>query len=453
MSKLSVKLAVAFLVTILLLEGLLMMYLHPSIGHARLEEEYTRQLATGANHRQVLEDNFSEETVHHILLMESRGDRGVAILDSQQNVIGRTEQTAVDWQALTERWDLDTYTADTVVQREWKDEPYLISVHPFETTEGERGAILLLQSTSAIQNLMATLNFHFLLAGLGSLLVLGIVYLLVTRFLTHPLNRMKVATEKLSEGDFDVVLPVEGKDELGELAASIQKLARDLQHLQKTRTEFLSSISHELRTPLTYLAGYSQVAMRPDLNLEEKQHYLQIIQEETTRLTTLVEDLFALAKLDDPSFQVTKEAIELQPFIQGLWQRLSPSFEQQGSELTFTCELNLVVQADPLRLEQILVNLLDNARRYAGEDVETHVAAKAEGSKVRIEVTDQGPGIDSSQLEAIFDRLYRVEKSRSRSHGGSGLGLAIVKELVEAHEGSIEVKSELGKGTTFTIWL
>lgn len=453
MSKLSVKLAVAFLVTILLLEGLLMMYLHPSIGHARLEEEYTRQLATGANHRQVLEDNFSEETIHHILLMESRTDRGVAIFNSKQNVIGHTEQTAVNWQALTERWDLDTYTADTVVQKEWKDEPYLISVHPFETSEGERGTILLLQSTSAIQNLMGTLNFHFLLAGLGSILVLGIVYLLVTRFLTNPLNRMKVATEKLSEGDFDVVLPTEGKDELGELAASIQKLARDLQHLQKNRTEFLSSISHELRTPLTYLAGYSQVAMRSELTLGEKQEYLQIIQEETTRLTTLVEDLFALAKLDDPSFQVIKEAIELQPFIQGLWQRLSPSFEQQGSRLTFTCEPHLIVQADPLRLEQILVNLLDNARRYAGEGVETHISATAEGSKVRIEVKDQGPGMDSSQLEAIFDRLYRIEKSRSRSHGGSGLGLAIVKELIEAHNGTIEVKSEVGKGTTFIIRL
>ena len=136
MSKLSIKLAVAFLVTILLLEGLLMMYLHPSIGHARLEEEYARQLATGANHRQVLEDNFSQETIHHILLMESRSDRGVAIFDSQQNVISHTEQKAVDWQGLAERWDLSKYTADTVVQKEWKDEPYLISVHPFETSEG-----------------------------------------------------------------------------------------------------------------------------------------------------------------------------------------------------------------------------------------------------------------------------------------------------------------------------
>lgn len=453
MNKLSVKLAAVFLVTILLLEGLLMMYLHPSIGQVRIEEEYARQLATGANHREVLEDNFSAETLHHILLMESREDRGVAVFDENNQLIDSSQKTGIDWETFGVRWELSSYTKDTMVQRSWEEEPFLVSVHPFTAAQGQSGTLVMLQSTTAIQSLMDTLNFHFLLAGIGSLLVLILIYVLVTRFLTRPLNRMKVATEKLSEGDFDVVLPVEGKDELGELAASIQKLARDLQHLQKTRTEFLSSISHELRTPLTYLAGYSQVAMRPDLNLEEKQHYLQIIQEETTRLTTLVEDLFALAKLDDPSFQVTKEAIELQPFIQGLWQRLSPSFEQQGSELTFTCEPNLVVQADPLRLEQILVNLLDNARRYAGEDVETHVAAKAEGSKVRIEVTDQGPGIDSSQLEAIFDRLYRVEKSRSRSHGGSGLGLAIVKELVEAHEGSIEVKSELGKGTTFTIWL
>lgn len=453
MKKLSVKLAAVFLVTILLLEGLLMMYLHPSIGQVRVEEEYARQLATGANHREVLEDNFSMQTLHHILLMESREDRGVAVFDENNQLIDGSQQTRIDWETFGDRWELSSYSEDTMVQRSWKEEPFLISAHPFETAQGESGTLVMLQSTTAIQALMDTLNFHFLLAGLGSFLVLIVIYVLVTRFLTQPLNRMKVATEKLSKGDFDVLLPVEGKDELGELAASIHKLARDLEHLQKTRTEFLSSISHELRTPLTYLAGYSQVAMRPDLTLDEKQHYLQIIQEETERLTTLVEDLFALAKLDDPSFRVTKETIKLQPFIQGLWQRLSPSFEQQGSKLTFTCEPKLVVQADPLRLEQILVNLLDNARRYAGEGVETHVAARTEGSIVRIEVKDQGPGMDSSQLEAIFDRLYRIEKSRSRSHGGSGLGLAIVKELIEAHNGTIEVKSEVGKGTTFIIRL
>lgn len=453
MNKLSLKLATSFLITILLLEGLLMMYLHPSIGQARLEEEYARQLATGANHREVLEDNFSEETLHHILLMESREDRGVAVFDEKSQFIDGSDETAVNWEALVGRWDLSKYGEDTMVQYSWKDEPFLVSVHPFKTAQGESGTLVMLQSTTAMQSLMSKLNFHFLLAGIGSLMVLLIVYLLVTRFLTRPLNRMKVATEKLSEGHFDVVLPAKGKDELGELAASIQKLAQDLQHLQKTRTEFLSSISHELRTPLTYLTGYSQVAMRPDLTIEEKQQYLEIIQEETARLAALVEDLFALAKLDDPSFQVTKEAIELLPFIQGLHQRLSPSFEQQGSSLLFSCEPDLVVHADPLRLEQILMNLLDNARRYAGEGAQTHITGARDGSQIRIEVRDEGLGMESSHLEAIFDRLYRIEKSRSRSHGGSGLGLTIVKELVEAHNGTIEVMSEVGKGTTFTIRL
>ncbi|WP_392455342.1 sensor histidine kinase [Chryseomicrobium aureum] len=453
MSKLSIKLAVCFLVTILLLEGLLMMYLHPNIEQARLEEEYTRQLDTGANHREVLEDNFSTETIHHILLMESRNDRGVALLDEEQQLVDASSQISEEWQQIASRWEFSTIAEDTILQKQWKGEPYLISAHPFVAETGESGTLVMLQSTSAIQKLMDTLNFHFLLAGIGSLLVLGVIYILLTHFLTHPLARMKVATEKLSKGDFNVVLPIEGKDELGELAASIQKLARDLEHLQKNRTEFLSSISHELRTPLTYLAGYSQVAMRPDVQPAERQRYLEIIREETIRLTALIEDLFELAKLEDPSFRVVKEEIEMEPFIQRICQRLAPSFEQQNSHLLYSTEPDVIVYADPLRLEQILVNLLDNARRYGGKGVDTEVRVHQEGTKTRITVTDQGPGMEESELDAIFDRLYRVEKSRSRSHGGSGLGLSIVKELVEAHGGTIDVKSEGGKGTTFSILL
>lgn len=451
MSKLSVKLAVCFLVTILLLEGLLMMYLHPNIEQARLDEEYTRQLDTGANHREVLEDNFSEETIHHILLMESRNDRGVALLDEEQQIVDASGQISAEWQQIASRWDFSMITEDTILQREWRGEPYLVSAHPFTTETGESGTLVMLQSTSAIQALMDTLNFHFLLAGVGSLLILGVIYLLVTQFLTQPLNRMKVATEKLSKGNFNVVLPIESKDELGELAASIQKLARDLEHLQKNRTEFLSSISHELRTPLTYLAGYSQVAMRPDVQPAEKQRYLEIIREETVRLTALIEDLFELAKLEDPSFRIVKEQIEMEPFVQRICQRLAPSFEQQNSHLLYTTEPGVVTYADPLRLEQILVNLLDNARRYGGKGIDTQIRVHREGTKTRIVVMDQGQGIEENEREAIFDRLYRIEKSRSRSHGGSGLGLSIVKELVEAHGGSIQVNSELGKGTIFTI--
>lgn len=451
MNRLSVKLAMYFLVMILVLEGLLMMYLHPSVGHARVEEEFARQLAAGKNHSAVLSDNFSEDTMHHIVLMESFSDRGVAIYDEEGSLLTRFNRSDINWDEVGAEIEGSEYTTDTLIQSDWKDEPFIVSAHPYIADSGEQGVLVLFQSTTSIHALMDKLNFHFLLAGIVSVLILGFVYMMLSRMLTRPLVRMKVATEKLSRGEFDVALPEKSNDELGELSIAIEKLAADLQEIRKNRSDFLSSISHELRTPLTYLAGYSKVALRPDLSAEEKANYLLIIKEETARLTDLIENLFELAKLDDPSFDVNIEAFAAEPFIQGLFHRLAPSFEESASTLTYQVEPGHVIEADPLRVEQIIVNLVDNARNYSEPGSTTHLSVQSLQGRTQIQVIDQGMGIPKKQQEAIFDRLYRLEKSRSRLHGGSGLGLTIVKELVEAHGGTINVESEPGKGSTFTV--
>lgn len=450
MKKLSTKLAAVFLLAIVVLEGLLMMYLHPSIGNARVQEEYARLMEAGAKHRDVLVDHTTEETIRHILLMESGEGQGVAIVNAENQLVAHSEQQSIQWDSLTERWNVSAYSQDTLVQGDWQQEPYLISVHPFQDGEG---AIVQLQSTAGIHALMDRLNFHFLLAGIGSVLILALIYVFLTRYLTLPLQRMKQATEKLSVGQFDVTLPAGRDDEIGQLSTSIQKLSKDLQVIKKTRTDFLSSVSHELRTPLTYVRGYSRVVQRAETSEEERVLYLQIIEEEANRLTLLVEDLFELAQLDDPAFRIVKERVDVAELLQHIHSRVSPSFKEKGQQLDLRCESSLVVEADPVRLEQVVVNLLDNAMHYSQTGTTTQIRAYAKKHTVVIQVLDEGVGVGKEEQEAIFDRLYRTEKSRSRKHGGSGLGLSIVKELVEAHGGTIHVQSELGKGSIFTVTL
>lgn len=450
MKKLSTKLAFIFLLAIVVLEGLLMIYLHPTIVNARVEEEYTRLMEAGAKHRDVLGDYNTEETIHHILLMESGEGQGVAIVNAENQVIAHSDQTSIVWDDLTARWDLAAYSKDTLLQAEWDQEPYLISVHPFQ---GEDGAIVQLQSTMGIHLLMNRLNFHFLLAGIGSVLILALIYVFLTRYLTMPLQRMKQATEKLSVGQYEVKLPAGRDDELGQLAMSIQKLATDLQAIKKTRTDFLSSVSHELRTPLTYVRGYTRVVQRPDTSEEERVRYLKIIEEEAERLGFLVEDLFELAQLDDPGFRIVKERVDVAELLTQIYKRVAPSFQEQGQHLTIHCEGALVTKVDPVRLEQIVVNLLDNALHYSSSGASAQLRVYGKNEAVVIQVVDEGVGISAEEQDAIFDRLYRTEKSRSRLHGGSGLGLAIVKELVDAHGGTVRVVSERGKGSTFTVTL
>ncbi|WP_229677432.1 sensor histidine kinase [Psychrobacillus lasiicapitis] len=293
---------------------------------------------------------------------------------------------------------------------------------------------------------------HFGIAGGTSVILLFIVYTALSRLLTRPLIRMKEATENLSKGDFAVSLPYIGKDELGDLSGSIQKLANDLERLKTERNEFLASVAHELNTPLTYLIGYSNVAMRKEISGEEREQYLAIIVEESERMKELVKNLLDLAKMDENTFTVSKENFGAQTFFENIIKLVGPSFEMKNIKLSFVCEDNFQIHADSLRLEQIVLNLLDNAwKKYSKENTEVTLVVHKKETKTIISVIDFGIGIPTDEIEFIFEKLYRVEKSRSRSLGGSGIGLAVVKELVEAHGGSIEVKSTFGKGSTFTI--
>lgn len=451
MNKISKKLAAYFIISFLVLETVLMMYLHQNIVHTRVDEEYFRLLATGSNHRNVLIDHYSDDTITHIVLMEAEGNRGVIITGKNGDVIRSSDEKLEGLLPSLSFLQNPFVQNDQVIKPDWEESPYIISAHPYMIDENKSGYVLMFQSTEPIERLVRKLNFHFGLAGGAIIIILFVIYTILSKFLTRPLIRMKEATEKLSEGKFDVSLPAGGNDELGELSVAIRKLASDLERMKKERNEFLASISHELSTPLTYLIGYLKVAMRQNLTEEERNHYLMIIAEESNRMKDLVKNLMDLAKMDEMTFTVSKANFSSQKFAEDIYRLVEPSFALKNVELNLTCIEDFSIHADPLRLEQVVLNLLDNALKYSNENTTVEFAISKEQNRTVITVADEGIGIPEEQIDMIFEKLFRVEKSRSRTFGGSGLGLAIVKELVEAHGGSIEVKSEFGKGSKFTI--
>ncbi|KAA0965307.1 HAMP domain-containing histidine kinase [Sporosarcina sp. ANT_H38] len=451
MNKVSIKLAAYFFVSVLIMETILMFYLHQNIIHTRVEEEYARLLASGSNHRDVLEDNYSNMTLTHIALMETDGEREVVITDREGIIASSSNEKIAaikQYNSILKDFDL---VEDRILASDWKESPYIISAHPYKVDSNYAGYVVMFQSTRSIEQLVSKLNLHFGLAGGASVIVLFIIYAILSKFLTRPLIRMKEATEKLSKGEFDVSLPFVGNDELGELSGSIQKLASDLERLKSERNEFLASIAHELSTPLTYLIGYSKVAMRQELDDKERRHYLAIIAEESNRMKDLVKNLLELAKMDETTFTVSKKSFWVRPFFEDLHRLVGPSYKLKKLQLDLLCDEDFQIHADPVRLEQIVLNLLDNASKYSKEDTTVTLEVIKKEEQTVISVTDVGIGIPPEDIEFIFEKLYRVEKSRSRTSGGSGIGLAIVKELVEAHGGNIEVASSLGKGSTFTI--
>lgn len=453
MNKISTKLALYFTIAVLVMEGLLMLYLHDNIIDTRIEEEFESILSRGNSHRDVLEDSYSETTLHHIALMESKTETEVVITDKNHNVIIGSRELTDGMRELIQVPPESLTREGMVIESNWKDMNYLATVTSFESERNE-GYVYMFKSAAPLRNLISQLNRHFLLAGILSLIILTGIHFLLSKLLTRPLLKMKQATEKLSKGNFEVKLPDLGQDELGDLSDSIQRLATDLETIQQERTEFLANISHELRTPLTYVQGYANVALREDIPESERKEYLNIIQEESKTILTLIENLFELAKIDENNFSIQTETIDSGSFYHKVINKVAPVFKRKGIDLILTVKEDFPFLADPIRLEQIVMNLLDNALKHSPPHSTTEVTVERnESGNMKLLINDQGMGIPPDELPQVFNRMYRVEKSRSREFGGSGLGLSIVKELVEAHGGQITIQSERNKGTSINIIL
>ncbi|MEH6949567.1 HAMP domain-containing sensor histidine kinase [Bacillus sp. JJ634] len=451
LNKLSLKFGLWFLGAMLILEVCLFFFLHTSIVDSRIEEELNALQARGNSHRDVLENSYKEETLHHIAVMESKADTEVIITDQNQNIIITSSKLDKEEQTIITK-EIEQVPRDGVIlENRWKSEKYISTVTPFTINQHQEGYVYMFRSTDQIQSLISRLNHHFIVGAIMILSLMVITILFLSKALTTPLIRMKRETEKLSKGDFSVNLPDMGNDELGELSRAIKILAKELQHLKEERNEFLASISHELRTPLTYIKGYADVSRRKELDQTERNQYLGIIYEESEKLSDMIKDLFDLAKLDRNTFVINFMKVELCSFLLSIYEKILPAFKEKGMDLKVYCHKNVHIMIDPMRFEQVLFNLLDNAIKYSESHTKTCIFVRREKGKVLMEIKDEGDGIPEEDLPFIFERFYRVDKSRSRGTGGTGLGLSIVKELIEAHGGHIEVKSEPGKGTAFLI--
>ncbi len=446
--KFSTKLGLWFFICLLIIESVSMLVLHRHVVDSLVKEELDSLLARGNSHRDVLETSFTPETLQHIVLMESNTDTEVVIIDENGSVIDSSVQ----------KRNLPHYviqsappTREVVVQDDWKQEAFIATVSPFLSEDGSTGYVYMLKSTNSLQKVIQQLNHHFAIAVVIIMFFLLVTNIFLIKLLTKPLIRMKDATQKISNGDFSVKLPVKTKDELGELAESIQSLANHLNHLQKERKEFLASISHELRTPLTYIKGYADLGRKPNLEVSARLDYLNIIHEESTRVSSMLEDLFELAKMDQNAFSIQPQRMDIEKFILPIYEKARPAFENAGIHLMFERNQTFEVLIDPRRFEQIVLNVLDNALKYSSAGSTTTIQLNKKGNESSLSIKDGGKGIPEEEIPFILDRFYRVEKSRSRLTGGVGLGLAIVSELVEAHGATLSINSKQHVGTAVTI--
>jgi signal transduction histidine kinase len=300
----------------------------------------------------------------------------------------------------------------------------------------------------------ASFNEALMYAALAAMVVAILLSLLFSRGVIAPVQAMSLATQRIASGRYEERVHVNGEDELAQLAVRFNQMAEKLDQVESMRRRLIGDVSHELRTPLTAIKGSMEGLM--DGILPANDETFQQIHAEADRLNRLVDDLQELSRVEARAYQLDIRPVDVSALVQTVTKRLAPRFESKrvSLELELTPDLPPVL-ADEDRAIQILTNLTGNALQYTPEEGRITISAKRLNDDVQISVRDTGIGIPPEHLSHIFDRFYRVDKSRSRqSGGGSGIGLTIARALVEAHGGRICVESNgEGQGSTFTFAL
>jgi two-component system, OmpR family, sensor histidine kinase BaeS len=244
---------------------------------------------------------------------------------------------------------------------------------------------------------------------------------------------------------------VRGSSELTELGESFNTMTRTLRRDQELRQNMMADVAHELRTPLSVLRA--NIEAMQDGVLEANAGNLESLHQETLNLGRLVEDLRTITLAESGQLKIHREPVDMAALAFRVIEAMKTQFDSKGIGISLEAPIAVGVNADPDRIEQILRNLLTNALHYSSAGGKVTVSLEPKDEGVLVSVTDNGIGISAEDLPHIFDRFYRVDRSRTRSTGGSGLGLAIVKQLVEAHGGKVWVESESGKGSRFSLLL
>ena len=226
----------------------------------------------------------------------------------------------------------------------------------------------------------------------------------------------------------------------------------EIERLERVRTDFVANVSHELRTPLTAIRGYAETLLSGALeDRENNRRFVEVILAQATRLSNIAADLLSLSELESAGAVAAVHAVSLRAVLESALRTVESSARLRGVQVRHETVDDLQVMGSELRLEQVLVNLLDNAVKFSRPNGEVRVDCTAASGAARIVIADSGIGIPSEDLPRIFERFYRVDKARSRDMGGTGLGLAIVKHAVEQMGGSVAVESRLGEGSRFTV--
>ena len=303
--------------------------------------------------------------------------------------------------------------------------------------------------THEYKQVILMIVFTFIIAMLFTAIILWFI----SKKITKPLREMNETAILYAKGDFSKSVKYETNDEIGQLAKSFAYMANELNQLENRRKTFVSNVSHDLRSPLTSMKGFLIALIDGTIPDDRRHHYYGLMKDETERMIKLVNDTLEITRLEEGQYQLSCSQYDITAQIKRIIHKFEPQIDKKKLEVRFkTIEPSLFVYADEERIEQVIINLLQNAIQFSHVQSPIDILLQRIGKKVQLSIQDYGEGMTEDQLHAIWKRFYKADEARTNK-SGFGLGLAIVKSILDLHDAEINVKSKLGEGTTFSFTL
>lgn len=314
------------------------------------------------------------------------------------------------------------------------------------------GAVLIVSSAEEIFSVLDEIRKKLFLITIFTCAIIFVLAFFIANLIMEPLKKILAVLEKISAGQLDQRIEIKNKNEFAQLASSFNKMTNKLAQIENTREEFVSNVSHELKTPLSAIKVLTESMLNEkDIPLDIYREFLSDINSEIDRMTNIVNDLLTLVKLDKKRFPLNISDTNLNNMLENIIKRLTPLADKKNIELEFTCNKNIMLQADEMKLSLAISNLIDNGIKYTPSGGKVKINIDSDENFAYITVQDNGIGINESEQEKIFERFYRIDKTRDRETGGTGLGLSITNSTIIMHNGNIKLTSDEGLGTTFVI--
>ena len=315
------------------------------------------------------------------------------------------------------------------------------------------GVVFMHTGTKSIQLVMGEMYRHIAWSALIAIIIGAMMILFMSSRISRPLVQMNDIARHIARGRFDRRAEVSSRDEIGELATTFNAMAEQLKIQEDMRSGFVANVSHELRSPMTSIHGFAQGMLDGTIPKDEYEKYLQVIVGETRRLNKLIRELLDLSQLESGNFPLNRQVFDINELIRRVLIRFDDTVEEQKQEIAveFRQERAMVV-ADPDRIEQVVINLVDNAVKFTGPGGSIRLWTHSAADKMLIGVGDTGPGIPEEEQPYVWERFYKVDKAHT-GRRGTGLGLSIVKKIIDEHGERITLQSKPGQGTVFVFTL